>query len=52
MHLHFYTPSHPTLMAEIAVAVLMAVKAFVPLVCLSSQEDMRVKCKVIIAALM
>jgi hypothetical protein len=51
MHLHFYTQSHPTLMSEIVVAVLMAVKACVLLVCLSLQEDRHAKCKVNIAAL-
>ena len=52
MHLYFYTPSHLTVMAAIAVAVLMAVKVCVHLVYLSLHEDTRAKCKVIIAVLL
>jgi hypothetical protein len=52
MHLYYITPSHLTVMAAIAVAVLMAVKVCVRLVYLSLQEDTRVKCKVITAVLM
>ena len=52
MHLYYSTPSHLTVMAAIAVAVLMAVKVCARQVYLSLQEDTHVKCKVIIAVFM
>jgi len=54
MHLYCSTPAHLTVMAPIAVVVLMAVKVCVRvlLVYLSLQEDVRAKCKVIIVVLM
>jgi len=52
MHLHYSTPSHLTVIAATAVAVLMAVKVCVLLVYLSLQEDKRAKCKAITAVLM